>query len=315
MGIDPASLEPFRIGIYTDPDGGTGLTVILIPEGAVGIADIQGRSPGTREIGLLRLESSPRIYALVLTGGSAWGLGACEGVVQFLKEEGVGHPTPYARIPLVAGAVLFDLNIGEQVYPSPENAYLAARRALPQPPPEGNEGAGTGATVGKWAGLPYAMKGGQGFSWIQIPENGWMGVLAVVNAVGDVMAPNGTVLAGARDSQGFLRNRGFRTIQPRGSPSNTTHLVAFGNIGLSRLQASLLARRLHHAMIRTLRPVHTRWDGDISFVLTSHETPMDDMMFESFSEMLLDAAEDAIRRAIRKAKTLHGFPALIDLAS
>ncbi len=312
MGTHP--LEPFRVGTYTDPQRGTGLTVILAPEGMLGVAEIRGRAPGTREMGLLRPESAPRLHALMITGGSAFGLDACEGVVRFLREIGAGHPTPYARIPLVAAAVIFDLNLGDaRAYPAPDHAYHAAREAQPLAPPEGSVGAGTGATVGKWAGPEHMMKGGQGFSLIGGPGGGWMGILAVVNAVGDVLAEDGRVLAGARDPRGFLRERGYTRVHPRPTPINTTHLVAFGTVGLSRLQAGLLAHRLHLAMARVIRPLHTRWDGDITFVLTVRETPMDEETLETFSEVLLQAAEKAIRRAVKTAHGLHGVPALADL--
>lgn len=309
------NLEPFSIGTLSDPEGGTGLTVLLMPEGALGAAEIRGMGPGTRELALLSPFAAPRIHALVISGGSAFGLAACDGVVRFLEEQGVGHPTPFARVPLVAGAVIYDLNIGDpRRRPGPEEGYEAARRARPEPPEEGSVGAGTGATVGKWAGLSHAMKSGQGFRMVR-EEDGWVGVLAVVNAVGDVLAPDGRVLAGARDERGFLQDRGEVSFRLRQNLPNTTHLVAFTTLPLSRIQTHLLARRLHLAMGRAIRPLHTRWDGDGTFVFTIRDEPMDERRFELLSEKVLRAAEDTIRRAVRFASSLHGFPALEDLRS
>ncbi len=307
------SLEPFRIGQFTDPEGGTGVTAVLCPEGAVGAGEVRGMGPGTRELALLSPFSAPRIHALVIAGGSAFGLAACEGVVRYLEEMGVGHPTPFARVPLVAGTVIYDLNLGDPGRrPGPEEGYEAARNARPHPPEEGSRGAGTGATVGKWAGLSHAMKSGQGFRYVETPW-GWAGVLAVVNAVGDVLAPDGRVLAGARDEHGFLQDRGERTFRLRAPLPNTTHLVVLTPVSLSRLQAHLLARRLHLAMGRTIRPVHTRWDGDATFVLAAGEGALEERAFEAFALEVLIAAEDAIRRAVLTAESLHGFPALKSL--
>jgi len=309
------SLEPFRIGSFTDLLGGTGVTVLLCPDGAIGAAEVRGMGPGTRELDLLSPFAAPRIHALVIAGGSAFGLSACDGVVRYLEEAGVGHPTPFARVPLVAGAVIYDLNLGDPSRrPGPEEGYEAARQARPHPPEEGSKGAGTGATVGKWAGLAYAMKSGQGFRYGETPW-GWFGVLAVVNAVGDVLGPDGRVLAGARDESGFLQDRGDRTFRLRENLPNTTHLVVFTPVPLSRLQTHLLARRLHLSMGRAIRPVHTRWDGDATFVLTAGEGELEERAFESFSLEVLVAAEEAIRRAVLTAESLHGFPALQTLKS
>jgi L-aminopeptidase/D-esterase-like protein len=295
----------FSIGHWEDERGLTGCTVVLCPPGTVGGCDVRGNSPGSRELALLGSEKSMQeVHALLLTGGSAFGLAAADGVMRYLEERGAGYPTPWGKVPIVPAAVIFDLNVGSaQARPGSEAGYRACEDSKESNLRTGSVGAGIGATVGKWAGLESRMRGGIGIGSVEL--NGLVvAALAVVNAVGDVLDESGGVLAGARNTAGrFLAEiESFRTLQmpPRNvlPIGNTTLVAVLTNARLSKVDINRVAQRGHDGMARALKPVHTMYDGDIVFGLASGEVPA---AVDSVAEAGADAAAAAIRSAVRTA--------------
>ncbi|MCX6138683.1 MAG: P1 family peptidase [Ignavibacteriales bacterium] len=299
------------VGHYTDIDGMTGCTVILFPPHATASCEVRGSSPGSRELALLAPEKQMQeIHAILLTGGSAYGLGAANGVMQFLAERKIGYPTPYAIIPIVPSAVIFDLNLGRaDIFPTPENAYQACASAGAAFA-EGNAGAGTGATVGKWSGFTGAMKGGVGSASMCVGDV-IVGALAVVNAVGDVIASDGSILAGAQQNGRFLgeeaRMRSLDNERLLLRNSNTTLAVAATNVRLSKVDSYRAAQRMHDGMARAVKPCHTTFDGDVSFAVSagSVSAPID-----LVAEMCAEMTAEAIRSAVRHASSIAGVKGL-----
>jgi L-aminopeptidase/D-esterase-like protein len=256
--------------------------------------------------------SMQEVHAILLTGGSAFGLAAADGVVRYLEEHGVGYETPWARVPIVPAAVIYDLNIGSPaIRPGPEAGYSACVAASYDAGEEGNIGAGAGATVGKWGGLQTSMKGGFGLASAQNGQT-LVCALAVVNAVGDVLDDHGRVLAGARTAGGsWLADTDSSRTLTRGtaaSPSNTTLIVLLTNAPLTKVDVNRLAERGHDGMARAIRPVHTSFDGDLVFALSSGGP--DPRPFDLVAEMGADATAGAIRNAVRAAATAGGFPGM-----
>jgi len=254
-------LEDYAFGVWTDPEAATGLTVIRCPgEGCRASASFLGPAPGTREAALLAPEKPvDRIHALVLTGGSALGLEAASGVARRLAEEGVGHPTRVRPIPIVAAAVIYDLLLGQPRWPDLEAGYRAAAAARPGPPPEGRVGAGAGASAGKYR---TPVPTGQGYAEVREGEVR-VAALAVPNPVGDVYDEAGRLVAGHGEERPRL-----------GAPAEHTTLVAvLLEAPVTKPQAKLLADAAQGAIGRVVRPSHTPWDGDASFVLTTGDGP------------------------------------------
>ena len=307
--------EGFRIGHWTDADALTGCTVVLCPPGTVGSCDVRGGSPGSRELSLLSPEKSMQeVHAVLLTGGSAFGLAAADGVVRYLEERGIGYETPWARVPIVPAAVVYDLNIGSAtVRPGPEAGYKACTAARAGDVAEGNVGAGTGATVGKWAGAGPGtrMKGGFGLAAVHMGDI-VVCAAAVVNAVGDIVDPTGRVLAGARAEDGrWLADVDPYAMVTGGIPlqhANTTLVVLHTNAALTKVDVYRFAQRGHDGMARAVRPVHTSYDGDLVFALASKQAgpaPVDVV-----AEMGAEATALAIRRAVQTAASAGGVPGL-----
>ncbi len=306
--------EGFRVGHWTDLGSVTGCTVILCPIGCTGGCEVRGSSPGSRELALLASERSMQeVHALLLTGGSAFGLAAADGVVRYLEERGVGYQTPWARVPIVPAAVIFDLNIGSpHVRPNAESGYLACSAAIAEGFEQGTIGVGTGATVGKWAGSESRMKGGFGIA-SNVRGNLIVSAVAVVNAVGDVLDDSGTILAGAfgRDGRWLADADRFRTFarsQPI-LPTNTTLVAILTNARLSKVEVNRLAQRGHSGMARAIKPVHTSFDGDAVFGLASGSV---DANFDLVAEMGTDATSEAIRNGVRLASAIENVPAYRD---
>jgi L-aminopeptidase/D-esterase-like protein len=250
------------------------------------------------------------IHAVVLTGGSAFGLAAADGVMRFLDERGVGYKTPWARVPIVPAAVVFDLNIGSvHARPDAQAGFLACTQAGTTVQ-EGSIGAGTGATVGKWAGIETRMKGGIGYAAIAHGEV-QVSALAVVNAVGDIINEDGSILAGALgpDGQWLAPNRAVRELSRLGQQVNTTLVVIMTNARLTKVDVFRVAERGHDGMARAVVPAHTSHDGDIVFALASGpvEAPMD-----LVAELAAGVVADAIRRGVRGATTAGGVPSCSD---
>lgn len=276
-----------KVGHAQDLSGITGVTVVLAEDGAVGGVSVLGGAPGTRETDLLRPSYTVDVvHAIFLAGGSAFGLDCARGVVQYMEECGLGLSVPPARIPLVAGAIIFDLDIGDfRARPTPEMAYAAASGARATDNSRGSVGAGTGATVGKLFGRDFAMKGGVGVASGET-EGFKVAALVVVNAAGDIYNPDsGEILAGAYDrkEKRFLAG-GFRTgaaggggktlFNPGFSPDgdfgrNTTIGLVGVDAALTKEEVSRLALMAQAGLARAIRPVFTPYDGDTMFALAT----------------------------------------------
>jgi L-aminopeptidase/D-esterase-like protein len=312
--IDPAVLpDGFAVGHWEDPDGATGCTVVIPPEGTVGGCDVRGSSPGSRETALLGSERTMQeVHGVLLTGGSAFGLAAADGVMRYLEETQRGYSTPWGRVPIVPAAVIYDLNIGSSsVRPSAEAGYSASASASSKPSSQGSVGAGMGATVGKWAGLGGRMRGGLGIAASRL-EDLQVSALVVVNAVGDILDASGSVLAGARSGGGWAAgedpHRRLRLVRPPMTDmTNTTLALVATNAKLSKVEVNRLAQRGHDGMARAIKPVHTSYDGDIVFGLASGSL---DASFDVVAEMGAELITQAIRNAVKFARPMGDVPAL-----
>ncbi|RPJ59185.1 MAG: peptidase S58 family protein, partial [Acidobacteria bacterium] len=302
----------------------TGCTAILVERGAVGGVDVRGAAPGTRETDLLDpVNTVDRVHAVVLSGGSAFGLDAASGVVRYLEERGVGYQTAVAKVPIVPAAILFDLGVGGKpsIRPTAECGYAAAKGATSGPVAEGNVGAGAGATVGKLGGVGSAMKGGIGTASIRLAPNGLVvAALVAVNAVGDVIDPaTGRIVAGARtdDGRGFANARQLiRTGKLRGragaAGASTTIGVVVTNARLTKAQANKVAQMAHDGLARTIAPVHTPMDGDTLFALATGDLEGEADLL-TVGALAADAVAEAVLRAVRSATSIPGFPAARDM--
>jgi len=313
------AIPGITVGHWTNPDAATGCTVILCPTGAVAGVDVRGGAPGTRETDLL----SPtcmvdKIHALYLGGGSAFGLAGADGVMRWLEERGHGFDTRVAKVPIVPGAILFDLAVGDAtVRPDAAAGYAAAEAASAMAVVVGNVGAATGATVGKILGLPFAMKGGLGTACRRIGDK-VIAALVAVNAAGDIIDPaTGAIVAGARnpDGQGFansshLLSQALQQGKESGSSrTNTTLGVIATNIALSKVGTTKVAQMAHDGLARTICPVHTAFDGDIVFALSLGDESGDASFVGAIAAEVL---AEAVLRAVRTAETLFGVPAATD---
>jgi len=312
-----------RVGHFTLPGGLTGCTVLLADgEGAVGGVAQRGGAPGTRETDLLDpLNLVERVNAVVLSGGSAFGLDAAQGVTKFLEEKNIGFKTTAGVVPIVPAAILFDLGFaGNKVRPTADCGYKAAAAATGQSIAEGNVGAGAGATVGKIGGGRMPMKAGIGSAAIALPNGLIVGAIVAVNAVGDVIDPaTGAVVAGARDSNGKLADA--RRVLRAGSPTttprpgeNTTIGIVATNARLTKAQASRMALMADDGLARALFPSHTLGDGDTVFALaTGGWTGTADV--SNVGALAADVMAEAIVRAAVMARSAGGLPSAADLGT
>src|SRR6187549_3896773 len=264
-----------EVGHFTDPRRPTGCTVVLARNGAVAGVDVRGAAPGTRETDLLAPTNLvERVHAIVLAGGSAWGLDAASGVVRWLEEQGAGMPVGPARLPIVPGAVLFDLLVGDSaIRPDAEAGYRACQAASPLAPAEGNVGAGAGAVVGKIFGIGRAMKGGIGCASVTV-DGVTVAALIACNALGDVIDPDtAQPIAGARTVEGKRLLDSRRALLAGEAPkpliagTNTTIGVIATDALVTKVQATRLAQMGHDGLARSINPVHTLSDGDTLFAL------------------------------------------------
>jgi len=273
-----SAIPGFAIGHWTHPTGRTGCTVILTDRPAVAVCEVRGGAPGTRETNLMTAGSLVRrVDAVLLTGGSAFGLAAADGVVHWLREHGRGFPTPFLPVPIVAAAVVYDLNGPDLVFPDAEAGYAACRAARPDQWRGGRFGAGTATTVGKLLGHQRATPPGIG-THVLASEGGHLGVLAVVNAVGNIVDPaTGGILAGIRaDDGGWIDSREaiLNLSEPESAAgTNTTLIVVMTDLALDYHALTRMAIAAHDALARVIRPAHTILDGDTVFVLAVDETP------------------------------------------
>lgn len=326
------------MGHWSDPQAATGCTVILVPGGAACAVDVRGAAPGTRETDVLRPGNLvDRVHAVVLTGGSAFGLDAASGVMAYLERKGSGFETAAGRVPIVVAAVLYDLDVaradrrpgraeGEAACEDAERAGDASER-------QGNVGAGTGATVGKSWGPAYRMKGGLGVAAGTLPSGHRMAALAAVNCVGDVVEPDsGRWVAGAWDRSarramgpspalgGVLEGAGGSSETPSAiplGPGQATTLVAVvTSLPLATVDLGRVAAMAHDGLARAIRPAHTLFDGDTVFALStaadqglSHGGGPRAMMVSAAGALAADLAGRAIVEGVRRAERLGGVPA------
>lgn len=298
MAGDLTDVAGVRVGHWTDTDGATGCTVVLLPdEGAVTSVDVRGAAPGTRETDALQPDNQVQVaHAIALCGGSAFGLAAADGVVRRLAERGLGVLTPARPVPIVPAAVVFDLTTGSPTArPDADAGYRACRAAeAGEPCGSGRMGAGTGATVGKLFGPDHARPGGVGTASLTLPGGGTVAAVAVVNAVGDVVDGDGSVLAGP-GTVGRLLEEGVPV--PPGIGTNTTLVVLVTDVTLTKVQAHRLAVTSHDGLALSIRPVHTSYDGDTVFVASTGAIELTD----SRTLLLQTAAVEVVARAVRSA--------------
>ncbi len=311
------AIPGFRLGNAHNLAAATGCTVILCPAGAVAGVDVRGGAPGTRETDLLRPENYvEKIHAVLLSGGSAFGLDAAAGVMAYLEERGVGFDVGVAKVPIVAGAVLFDLPCGDPaVRPDKAMGYAACLAAEKGGFAEGTAGAGAGATVGKFFGMEHAMKGGLGAYAAKV--GGLMvGAVVAVNCLGDVVDPDGGgIIAGAYqdDPFAFLGSEdGMISKYGRTGnlfAGNTTIGAILTNAALTKGQAAKIASMAHNGYARTMRPAHTMVDGDTIFCLSAGSVAADVSVVGLIAARVM---EWAVLRAVREATSLAGFKACRD---
>ncbi len=305
-----------RVGYTTDTGGLTGVTVILCEGGAVGGVDQRGGAPGTRETDLLRpLHLVRHVHAVVLAGGSAFGLAAADGVMRYLAERGVGQPTGTRPVPIVPAAILYDLDLGSaEAYPDAAAGYAACLAATDGPVVEGNVGAGVGCSIGKLGGVALATKSGIGSVCLEVGEGLRVAALVAVNAVGDVLSEDGSILAGMRRPDGGWMNsldllRGA-PASPDPNASATVIGVIATNAILDKEGANKIAQMAQDGLARAIRPAHTMYDGDTLFALATGEVAADVSAVGAFAA---EAVASAIRRAVRAAASIPGIPALQSL--
>jgi L-aminopeptidase/D-esterase-like protein len=298
------------------------VTALLTPAGAVGGVDVRGGAPGTRETDLLRPENAVQeVHGVALCGGSAMGLAAATGVMEWLRERGHGFDVGLTRVPIVPAAVIFDLGIGShERFPDAAMGY-AACAAADRAAEEGCVGAGMGATVGKLLGPRQSMKSGVG-SWSErLPDGTVVGALAVVNAFGDVWQEHGPILAGVRGPAGGLADASALLRDPRllpmfGGPrgreaQNTTLAVVATDARLTKAEANKLAQMAQDGLARTIRPVHTPFDGDTVFALATGARPAPHLVV--LGSVAADVLARAVERAVLAATSMGGLPAARDL--
>ncbi len=308
-----------EVGHFELPDAPTGCTVVLAREGAVGAVEVRGAAPGTRETDLLDPQHTvERVHAVVLSGGSAFGLAAADGAMRYLEERGIGYPVGPFRVPIVPAAILFDLGVAGVGAPRPgaDCGYRAATAASADPVRRGNAGAGAGATVGKIRGLARAMKGGLGSASLRFPDGLAVAALIAVNALGDIVDPaTGEVVAGVREPEGGLADARRLLLDPE-SPeppagANTTIGVVAVNAPLTKAEAARVATMAHDGLARTIYPVHTPADGDTLFVLATGDGPRSGL--GRVGALAAEAVARAVLDAVRSAESLPGLPAARDL--
>jgi len=319
MHDDLTDVPGLLVGHETDREHATGCTVVLCPQGAVGGVDVRGSAPGTRETDLLRPgRLVPAVHAVVLSGGSAFGLDTACGVMRWLEEQGVGFSIAGVRVPIVAGAILFDLNlVTGRVRPDAEWGYRACQRAHAGPVEQGSVGAGTGATVAKMLGMERAVKAGIGSASLDLGEGVVVGALVAVNALGDVVDPwTGRLLAGPRREEGGFYTTTDLLVRGQGDPppplANTTIGVVATNARLTREEANRLASQAHDGLALAVRPAHLMGDGDTFFALATGEAEARVRMDRLLSAVMTVVAR-AVVRAVVRATGLGGVPALRDL--
>ena len=317
--IPVTEVGPVCIGQTENPEAATGCTVFIAPQGMRAGLDVRGGGPASRESQLLNpLMAARSIHAIVLAGGSAYGLGAANGVMQYLEQNGIGYDTGFALVPLVAQSDIYDLSVGDaSVRPDAAMGYEAARLAMEAPNyRDGNYGAGCGATVGKYAGMDYCMKSGIGSYAIRIGELK-IGAVVVANALGDVYDWNtGRQIAGMlnenkdglRSSAAFMR-QSYAVVDNKFT-GNTTICAVLTNAGFEKAQLCKIAGMAHDGYARAINPVHTSANGDSIYAVSIGNVAADQ---DLVGTLAAEVVSQAIIRAVENAEGAYGFPALRDL--
>ncbi len=306
----------FQVGHATNLEAGTGCTVVICPPGTVGSVDVRGGAPGTRETDLLQPHNHvSEVSAVMLSGGSAFGLASAQGVVQYLEERGMGYQSGTGFIvPIVPAAILFDLRLGSSdVRPDAAMGYAACENASAEAVGQGNVGAGTGAICGAMQGLEFATKGGIGSASVDLGDGLYVAAMIAVNSVGDVLDEQGNILAGLRSPDGgfvgmmnAMRGMAHMDMESRGGAENTVIGVVATNARLSKAHVQKVAQMAHDGIARSINPAHTMFDGDTIFALASGEKPSNATAIGAFAA---EAVAQAIRNGIRAATSLHGVRA------
>jgi len=318
-----------EVGHAQDDEALTGCTVVLCRKGAVAGVDVRGGAPGTRETDLLNpINLVEKIHALVLAGGSAFGLDAASGVMRYLEEKKIGFNTDAAKVPIVPAAILYDLNIGRaDVRPDSAMGYRAAALASADAPTEGNAGAGTGASVGKMFGGSLSMKSGVGTASLDIGSGVILGALVAVNAFGDVVDPQtGRIVAGLlsgkvgplrigkkdyfADTLTMMKGTIGRGILGLATRTNTIIGVVATNAKLNKAQATKVAQMAQDGVARAIRPAHTMLDGDVLFALSTGAEKVDVSTVGAFAAEVM---AQAIVRAVRMASPAGGLPGFLSI--
>jgi L-aminopeptidase/D-esterase-like protein len=312
-----------KVGHFTLTERPTGCTAVLVESGATAGVDVRGAAPASAETDLLKpVNLVQQIYAISLSGGSAFGLDSRSGIMRYLDEKNIGFKAYGSiNVPIVPAASLIDLNIGNnpKIRPTADCGYRAAQAASTAPVAEGNVGAGAGATVGKSAGAARAMKGGIGSAAIQMPDGLIVAALVAINAAGDIIDPaTGRVVAGVRTADGksladarvLLTTGAVR--QPARLGENTTLGVVATNATLTKTQATKVAEMAHDGFARAIYPSHTMGDGDTIFALATGRLP-GDADVSRVGALAAQVVADAIVRAARRATSIPGYPAARDL--
>ena len=311
-----------KVGHHTLAERPTGCTVVLTEAGAVAGVDVRGAAPGTRETDLLNpINTVQQVHAVVLSGGSAFGLDAASGAMRFLDERQIGFKIGAINVPIVPAAILYDLPVGGKptIRPDADCGYRAAQAATNAPVQEGNVGAGAGATVGKLAGSGRAMKGGVGSAAITMPDGLVVAALVAVNAVGDIVNPaTGKVVAGVRTPDGksladvrVLLRSGTLAAQARAGENSTIGIVAT-NAVLTKAQATKVAQMAQDGYARAISPSHTLMDGDTIFAIATG-AKTGDADVTTIGALAADAMVEAILRGVRAATGIPGYPAVGDI--
>src|SRR5579871_3117298 len=314
-------VQGIKVGHFTETRRPTGCTALLFDNGATAGVDVRGAAPGTRETDLLNpVNTVQKVQAVLLSGGSAFGLDAATGVVRYLEEHGLGLRVGSIVVPIVPAAILFDLGVGDpKIRPTAESGYKACKAATSGKVEEGNVGAGAGATVGKMFGLKAAMKSGIGTASIRVGSTGVVvGALVAVNAAGDVFdSHTGRIIAGARqaDGSGFLDSMAQIRAGRFGSlmeGANTSIGVVATNIALDKAQATKVAQMAHDGLARSTNPVHTPLDGDTIFAVATG-TSSAKTNHGIIGALAADVLAQAVLRAVLSAHGIKDLPAARDL--
>lgn len=305
------AVEGIRVGHATDLEAGTGCTVVLVPPGTIGAVDQRGGAPGTRETDLLKPgRLVEEVHAVVLSGGSAFGLASADGVARVLEARGIGFQTSVATIPIVPTAILFDLAVGRaDIRPDAAMGAAAAESASDEPVAMGCVGAGTGAVIGGRGGPSKACKGGIGSAMVRTASGATVAALFAVNALGDVLDTDGSVLSGLRGPHGFV---GPSVVVQSGPMENTVIGVIAIDAAVSRPHLQHICAMAHDGLARAVQPAHTLFDGDTIFGLATGSAGTEHDI-TALGAAAAEATTEAIRRAARAATSLHGVPSSADV--